>query len=728
MKLFLTKLKTKLLYKNLLDNYHFIVIGIVLIGLIYIFKEVLFIIIFIILIGYLFIKNPKLAFFALFIFLIFTGGLIIREIEYKNRILGEKTTSMVVIESKKTENGYKLTLKNKKLKYYLNTTNYYNIGDVLYIKGIFTDIDSNHIPLLFNYQNYSKYQGIIGNIKEETIIKKENRFVVEKIQKVFLDYYDNNYSNLSASYLKALVLGYKSSLDEEVLSNINSLGISHLFVVSGLHVSLLIGIITRIINKLVKKENVVKVITTFVLISYSLITNLMVSVLRVVIAYIIKNINQKYQMHLSTLDILSIVTILLLLINPYFLFTSSFILSFGLTYSLIVGSQILKEKNFLKSLIKMSIYCQIISIPLSYNFSNKINILSILFNLIFVPFVTYLFLPLSLIISFLPFLNNIYEILIKVFEWLVGLSDSISFFINLPTLNIVYLSVFFIIIYILFKMLEKRNVRKVIYIILFIYMLFWINYVKFDIYDEIIFFDLPNGESTLIHKAFNKYNILIDTGDIPLSDNPILTYLNKRGIDKIDFVVITHSDSDHIGGLKSLMEEIKVDNIITGFFENKRIFEEYKKYNKDLKIYYLKKGYNFSYKNIQFNTLLPLNNLGDVNNNSLVFLLDVDNFRILFTGDIEEKAEKTFEGYITCDLLKIAHHGSKTSTTIEFLEKVNYQTAIIMNGYYNIFGFPSKTVINRIKNKPYYITGLEKTIIYRKLFFKEKFVKRKNLI
>jgi hypothetical protein len=99
-----------------------------------------------------------------------------------------------------------------------------------------------------------------------------------------------------------------------------------------------------------------------------------------------------------------------------------------------------------------------------------------------------------------------------------------------------------------------------------------------------------------------------------------------------------------------------------------------------------------------------------------------------YINDIEEKAEKNFEDHVTCDLLKIAHHGSKTSTTIEFLEKVNYQTAIIMNGYYNIFGFPSKTVINRIKKKPYYVTGLEKTIIYRKLFFKEKFVKRKNLI
>lgn len=723
MRQFLTKLKTSLLYKNLLYNYHFIVIGIVIIALTVYFKNIIFFIFLILYILYIFIKNKKLAIFTISIFLIFILGLVISEIKYKNRILGEKNASMVVIERNKTENGYKLVLKNKQQKSYLNTTDYYEIGDILSINGTFIDIDSNHINLLFNYQKYSKYQGIYTKIINASIKKQGNKFVIAKIQYQLFNYYDHYFSKISASYLKALVLGDKSTLDEEVLNNINNLGISHLFVVSGLHVSLLIGIITKLISKVFKKKNICIFLTTVILIIYVLMTNLMVSVLRVVIAYMIKNINEKYELKLSTLDILSIVTIILLLINPCYIYNSSFILSFGLTYSLIIGSKLLNEKHFLKSLIKMSFYCQIVSIPLSYNFSNKLNILSILFNLIFVPFVSYIFLPISLIISFIPLLNNFYELIIKLFEKIVNISNNISIYINLPYVNILYLLLFYVLIYLLFKLLEKKQIKKILLILLVIYIGIWIFKAKLDIYDEIIFFDLPNGEATLIHRAFNATNILIDTGDIPRSDNEIVSYLNKRGIRKLDFVVITHSDSDHIGGLASLMREIQVQNIITNGYENKDLFNEYRRINKKVNIYYLKKGNNFSYQNIYFNVISPIDNIGDINNNSLVFLLTIDNFKILFTGDIEEKGEKLITDDIECNILKIAHHGSKTSTTDAFLEKVKYDTAIIMNGYNNIFDFPSNIVLNRLKKKKYYITGYEKTIIYQKLFFKDQFTK-----
>jgi competence protein ComEC len=318
-------------------------------------------------------------------------------------------------------------------------------------------------------------------------------------------------------------------------------------------------------------------------------------------------------------------------------------------------------------------------------------------------------------------MNNIYELLIELFLFLVKISSSISLYITIPKINIIFLLGYFLIIYIFLKIIEERKIKRFIIIVLLIYISIWLNIALLDIYDQIIFFDLPNGESTLIHGAFNKYNILVDTGDIPKSDNPITSYLRKKGIRKLDFVIITHSDSDHIGGLETIMKEIKVNNIITNYYEKRSLFNEYKKINTKINIYYLKKGNDFTFKKVNFKIISPLYNLGDVNNNSLVFLLTVDNIKILFTGDIEEKGEKQIEEYIECDILKIAHHGSKTSTTKEFLEKVKYDTAIIMNGYQNIFDFPTDTVIRRIKNKKYYVTGWQKTIIYQKLFFKDKF-------
>ncbi|MBQ8293398.1 MAG: DNA internalization-related competence protein ComEC/Rec2 [Bacilli bacterium] len=620
------------------------------------------------------------------------------------------------------KNNNSLTVKSGFQKYLIYTDELYDIGDVLIIKGNFLDIDENHVPLLFNYQKYCRYQRIYGRITNPEIIKIKNVFTISKIQNFTCNYCDKYFSSISSSYLKALVIGNKISLEKEMLNSINSLGISHLFVVSGLHVVLLAGMLEWIIKKIFKKS--VSLITIIILIIYTFITNMAVSVIRVVLAYLLKQSNEKYSLSLTSLDQLSIITIFILLVNPYYLFNSSFILSFGLTYSLVIGSKLLNNKKYFLSLLYMSLYCQIIGLPFSYNFSNEFNITSVLFNMVFVPFVSYIFLPVSLIVIFIPFLNMPYEYLIKIFEYMIKICDRISIYINFPQINIFFLCIFFIIIYYLFKLIEEHKFKKSLFVVLLIYMLVWVNYIKLDIFDQVIFFDLPNGESTLIHGSFNKYNIMIDTGDIE-ENNTIVEYLKKRGIRKLDYVIITHSDSDHIGGLEKIMMEVKVKNVITNIYEKRDIFEYYYRYNQKLKLYYLKKGDYFKYQNLSFRIYSPSTNLGDVNNNSLVFLADIDGLKILFTGDIEALGEKTLEidKVIECNLLKIAHHGSKTSTTPTFLRKVSYEVAIIMNGYHNIFDFPSPTVINRIKDKPYYVTGYEKTIIYQKLFFKKYFRK-----
>lgn len=715
MKKYFWVLKTTLLYKNLINNYHFIVILLVLLGLVYYHYSIILFIILILYIVYLIIKNHFLAFFALFILGLFITGLIINEISFKNAILGEKWAYIKVLEIEELSNSQKLVVKVNNDKYLVYSKEKYEIGDILYIKGIFSRIDKNHIQELFNYQEYCKYQQIIGQINISDTVYIGNEFTISKINNWFNNYYDNNFSKLSSSYLKALVIGNKNYLEDQVLNNINSLGISHLFVVSGLHISMLISIVSKLLNKITKKNNI---ILTIILLAYMFITNMLISVIRVVGCFILKNINTKYQLNLSTLDILSIVTILVLIINPYYLFQSSFILSFGLTYALIIGSKLINDNNKIIGLLKMSVYCQLISIPLSYNFSNKLNILSVIFNYFFVPFVSYIFLPVSLIVSFCPFLNNIYEILINIFLSLIKLASKISFYINIPNVSIVFLLIYFVIIYLFFKLLEEKKKKRFLVLIMIIYISIWLNSSRFDIYDQIIFFDLPKGESTLIHSAFNKYNILIDTGDIE-ANNSITDYLKKRGIRKLDYVFITHSDSDHIGGLEDIMKNIKVDNLVTNIYEQKSIFNKYRNYNKRLNIFYLKQGDKFKYHDAYIECILPKNNLGDVNNNSLVFTLTIDAFTILFTGDIEEKAEKQLDKKITCNLLKVAHHGSLTSTSSYFLSLVEYDKAIIINGYRNQFGFPASNTLKKLKD--YYITSYEKTIIYQKLFYKKDY-------
>ncbi len=699
------------------------VISLVLIALIYYFNNLTLIILLIIYLLYLLKQNLRLFIFTLIILGFFITGLISLELRTKNRLLGEKTAKMVVIKRESEQ----LFVKHRGLKYQLKTKDNYEVGDIIIVSGTFNELSGNHVPELFNYAKYGKYIGLVGSIKVDSIEKIGKKISIEHVQDRCIKYYDKYYSSEVSAYLKALVLGDKSSLDKTIINNINSLGISHLFVVSGLHVTLILGMIKILIQKIVKNTKIEIFITLIILVIYVLMTNLLISVIRVVLGYIFGNLNKKYNLKLTTLDIISIETIIPLLLYPYYIFQSSFILSFSLTYALVIGRNILKSKNYFKNLFIMSIYCQIISLPLAYNFSNEFNLLSVIFNLFFVPFVSYIMLPFSIITTILPFLNKIYLLLITCFEKTVTFSDNISIYVNIPKISIIYLLVFILLIYYLFKMIEERKIKKCLIMILIIYLSIWLNISKLDIYDQIIFFDLPNGEATLIHQAFDQINILIDTGDITTKqNNSILQYLRKRGIRTLDYVIITHSDSDHIGGLNDIMEEIKVKNLLTNYYEKKEVFEPYKKYNSQLNIYYLKAGTKFKYCDYLFQIYSPDISLGNVNNNSLVFSLSINDFHILFTGDIEEEVENTLRinNQITYDLLKVAHHGSNTSTHSVFLSKVQFKEAIIMNGYNNIFGFPSKYTLDRLNPHKYYITSYEKTIIFEKPFFKTIFKKQ----
>ncbi len=707
-----------------MNNYHFIVIGIVLLGIGYYFQNIIILLLFGVYLIYLFKNNFQLFLIATIIFALFILGLIIKGVCFENRLMGENSVYMTVIEVKKEKNGYFLLLKYQNLKYRVITEKYYEVGSVLYIKGAFYDLDQNHLPDLFNYFKYGKYNGLAGRIIPQTIQKVDKKIVLTVVQDWCLRYYDQCFNYQTASYLKALVIGDKSGLD--IMNSINSLGISHLFVVSGMHVSLLAKMLELLIKKIVKKDSIQNIIILLVLNIYILMTNFLVSVIRVVIGFVINIFNKKYHLKLTPLDILSQETIMLLLINPYYLFQSSFILSFSLTYALVIGNQLLKEKNYFKALIKMTVFCQIVSLPLAYNFSNEFNVMSVPFNLFFVPFVSYVFLPSAIIVSFLPFLGFIYQFLINIFESIVKISLKLSIYINFPKIPILGILLFIVLIIIWFRVLEMKKRSTLLSGVLLIFIVTWMNYAKFDLYDQIIFFDLPNGEATLIHQAFNQSNILIDTGDVTDEDqNSILQYLKKQGINVLDYVIITHSDSDHLGGLEIIMKKVKVKNIITNYYENKELFNKYQQYNSKLNIYYLKKGMNINLRRVSLKIYSPEFSFGDVNNNSLVFSLKFAEMKILFTGDIEEIAENSLilDDEIF-DILKIAHHGSKTSTSDGFLKKVKFKEAVIMNGYYNIFDFPHSVVLARIKEHPYYVLSKTKTLVYQKLFFRKQFHKR----
>lgn len=262
---------------------------------------------------------------------------------------------------------------------------------------------------------------------------------------------------------------------------------------------------------------------------------------------------------------------------------------------------------------------------------------------------------------------------------------------------------------------NKKSRKKFISILILI--VFCFNIYNFFIIKrelKIYFVDVGQGDSTFIVTPKNE-TILIDGGgslgtDFDVGESTLLPYILDRGYKKIDLMFVSHFDQDHIGGLFKILEELKVEKVCISKQEEDS--ENYQKFlnivkEKNIQVLVVKIGDKIVLdKNLYFDILWPKDKQieeNKLNNNAIVMKLNYNNFSMLFTGDIEKKAEEEIlETYknskiLESDILKVAHHGSKTSTTDEFLSRVKPKIALIGVGKDNMFNHPSNTTIEKLE-------------------------------
>lgn len=242
----------------------------------------------------------------------------------------------------------------------------------------------------------------------------------------------------------------------------------------------------------------------------------------------------------------------------------------------------------------------------------------------------------------------------------------------------------------------NKKVWGIILCLFFLNILSWSALFYFhNSFLEVIFFDVNQGDAIFIETP-NKHQILIDGGP---SRERIMEKLGEKMPfwDKtIDLIVLTHTDKDHINGLLQVLKEYEVKNIIwTGIGDNKEWENLIEK--EEANVYELRKGSKILLNDITFEVLYPFlgDNFPDLNDSSLVLKMDYGQSSFLFTGDITSKKEQEID--VDIDVLKIAHHGSSYSTSLEFLEKTTPQLAIIQVGN-NSYGHPSVEVLTRLSN------------------------------
>ena len=499
-----------------------------------------------------------------------------------------------------------------------------NLGDKVLISGKFNTPKSNTVFNTFNYRKYLLSKKIILVSNEASItIKHKNKNPFYSFKTSIKNHIEKYKSK---AYLKAFIMGDTSLIEEDIMSNYKMLGINHLFAISGMHVSVFVFLI----NKLLKKYKAKDIIIILFLLLFLFITDYSESLLRCSTFFIISYLNKVLKLNIKNIYLILISAFFLLLINPYLIYSIGFLFSVIITFFILASSNLLKDKPYFKKLFIMSLICFLASVPILSFYFYKINLLTIVFNMIFIPLVSYLIFPLGLITFFLYPLDNIYMFFINLLEGLSSIFQNINFL----SFVIAKPNIFVILIYYIILFLSIKRNRKLL-MIYFIVLLININ-IKYFIRDaSVTFLDVGQGDSSVIILPFGK-TILIDTGGLYLSrynisKNKTVPYLNSLGISEIDLLILTHGDYDHIGDTINLLNEIKVDEVL---FNNDSFNDTENKIIKVLDKKNVRYSKNSEYfKKIKDLYFLNTKMYDNENDNSTVVYFTYENFSFLFTGD-----------------------------------------------------------------------------------------------
>ena len=611
----------------------------------------------------------------------------------------------------------------------------------------------------------------------------------DKIKKIYEEHLQKDTSSL----LEALTIGDKSDLDDNIIENFRKASLSHVLAISGAHFSYIILAIA-LMSKALRRKRMSKILLIIIIIFFMKLTGESPSVMRAGIMCIVEAIASLTKRKNDVLNSIAISLLIQIIINPYVIFDMGLILSYsgviGIIYLYKIVYRFLKLK-----IISVTISANIILIPIMmYNFktiSFSFIISNIFASILLGPIIIIGYIVLIIRAKPLFFLLNM---LITLLSRVSQIVSNFKFSnINIEAPSILSLIMYYIIVYIIYKKLnrwfrasednkiktnktkhnkfrinktktngsktseiktdgsrtneikinefetniankltecaikasnEKMNKRifskvekKVIAVLLIIIVISNINFEKFTNNMYINFIDVSQGDACLIRQKTKV--ILIDGGGANNQNNNynvgksiLMPYLLARKIKTIDYMIFSHFDNDHCQGLLYVLENLKVKSILIG-----EQYEEYQNYQKlkevakrkSIKIYTLKKGDSLKLtKNLKIEVLWPkkeeMISENSINNNSLVLKITFGNFSILFTGDIEKVAEekilKEYEGrqkLLQSTILKVAHHGSKTSSIKEFIQKVNPKCALIGVGKDNKFGHPSNITLETLK-------------------------------
>lgn len=580
-------------------------------------------------------------------------------------------------------------------KYQDKEFNNLSYGDKIKVKGTLITPSKNTNQNTFNYQKYLYYKKIYYLVEATSINKIANNH--NYLYTIKNTLYQKINKLKSSNYIKTLLF-CDNTLSKEIKESYRINGISHLFSVSGMHINFFVSIIYLYLNKITYNKRIKYLITNIFIITY-LILFPSSSLLRSAVMSILYSINYLLKLKIKKIDILLLTLGVSLLINPFIIYDLGYIYSYTITFFLVLSSSTLKNKNKINKIIYISLLSFLVSIPITIYNSYEINIISILLNIILIPIISIIILPLTILTYIFPILDSILYLFTNTLE-------TISLFISkIKITKIIFPkpSLLIVVLYYIIFLLSYQN-KKYFYLNIILLIIIYISpYLNSNF--EVVMFEVGEADCHLIKYPYNKNTILIDTGKNEYKiKNEVIPYLKSIGIKKIDYLIITHGDEDHIGGSITLINNFQVKNVIL----NKGTFTDLEKeLIKNLNKKKIPYQININKINLSNHTIYLLNNTkyNNENDNSIITYFTYQKYKFLYMGDASITTEDNLlENYNlnNISILKVGHHGSNTSSSKDFISQINPSISLISVGENNIYHHPNKEVINNLSKSRIY--------------------------
>ena len=592
----------------------------------------------------------------------------------------------------------------------------------------------------FNYDLYLKSTKVVGRlyITDMEVIKKSNS---KSYVDDFKDFVKISFESRVSGLIISIITGDKELLDDDLKELFNLSGISHILVVSGSAIFILRKFIRRILKK-VKFSGFIELI---IIILYVLFCKFSISIFRAFLIYFLSFIFSSFKKNKSKLYYILLSMLILLIINPYYTFNTSFwysnLATLGITLIMpsvlsklkVIHLKLYRQRNdfklkkrlrynfekYILNSISLTLSVQIILFPLNIYLGNSVYLLSFISNFIINILYTAEYIISFLLIIFfkVPYLNSIIcyvlNIITKMIINLASFFSKFSFLsININKMWLISIIILYVIIiyffygYIIkfklkykFKSIKKFNIFFKLFWLIMIFLLI-IN-IYFSYFAPFVYyFNVGQGNMSVL-RCGGKV-VIFDMGSSTNDVKSILlNFLKAYNIKKIDYIFLSHMHSDHINVIYSLEDEIKEGKITIGAVCANSLNEKMSEFLKDNNIEFvkLKRGDEFRIGKIDVNVLSPENaneiaSKDMLNANSMVTSFKINGKSMLFMGDATKETESVLTNIIKENsyyILQVGHHGSSTSTTENFLDKFSFKYAVISSKK-SAYGHPADIV------------------------------------